>query len=355
MISPELVVLNLNKNYTGVSSTASAVIRIQEKKYEMKLVGYKLPNCSDLISIIDAFSTCKKKPRNRPFIIWHVRRNIEIMIALWARDALKLPIRIVFTSAAQRLHSRYPRWLISKVDAVIATTPEAAKFVPKVFSIIPHGVDTKKFYPAQDREKSWGSFGFGGKRGVATIGRIRPEKGTDIFVDAMIQVLPRYPDMVVLIVGKSTRQHRKFQKMLEDRILQAGLSDRCLFVGEVAPEKMPLLIRSLSLLITLPRYEGYGMTPLEGLASGVPFVGSDTGYFKEFSNNGEVGTVVPCEDSILAAKAINDFASDSKKLSIASKTAIRLVAEKYDIKKEVSRIGEVYERLWCNEVAECKE
>ena len=131
-----------------------------------------------------------KAPPGRPFAIWHVRRNPEMRTALWLRDIRRAPIRIVFTSAAQRLHSLYPRWLISRMDAVIATTERAADFVPHVRAVVPHGVDCKRFSPAPDRPAAWAALGFGGKRGIATVGRIRPEKGTDLFVEAMLRLAP---------------------------------------------------------------------------------------------------------------------------------------------------------------------
>ena len=102
-----------------------------------------------------AIALSKMPPADKPFNIWHVRRNSEMQFAIFARDILKLPVKIVFTSAAQRRHSAWPRWLISKMDAVIATSEEAASFVPNVVSVIPHGVDLDRFFPSNDQKPSW--------------------------------------------------------------------------------------------------------------------------------------------------------------------------------------------------------
>ncbi len=346
MITPDLFVTNFNKNFTGVSATAAGVVNVQQKQFEMRLVGISLPNCDEPISKREAIKLSKLKPQGKPFAIWHVRRNPEMRAAIWARDVLRLPIKIVFTSAAQRLHSLYPRWLISKMDAVIATTPEAAKYVPHVKAVVPHGVDTQRFKPAKDRATAWQNLGYGGKYGLATVGRVRPEKGTDIFVETMIKVLPEHPDMVALIVGKASSKHQKFQQGLEEQIVKAGLSDRLLFVGEVGPDKMPELMRSIRLLVALPRYEGYGMTPLEALASGAPFVASDTGYFKAFSNDGQVGKVVPIEDSERAADAISAWLSDKELLDRASDLAPNFIGQQHSVEKEAASIAKVYEDLW---------
>ena len=342
----EVFVTNFNKNFTGVSSTASNVLLEQVKKYKLNLVGYDLPGGPKPISCLKAYALAKKKPNNRPFSIWHVRRNNEMIAALIARDILRLPIKIVFTSAAQRRHSIFPRWLISKMDTVIATTKRAADFIPNVGAIIPHGVNTDLFRPSKNIEKDWETMGFPGSMGVATIGRIREEKGTDLFIDTMLEILPKKKGLTALVIGKAMIEDRYFLDALKSKVLKAGLKDRIIFTGEISPEKLPRIIRSLSLLISLPRYEGFGMTPLEGLASGVPFVASETGYFKEFSDEGRCGKVVPIGDTKSAIKEIDTLLADKTyRLSIGAADR-SFVESSYSIAKEAKLINSVYDNLW---------
>jgi len=348
MSPPELYVTNFNRNFTGVSATTAAVVGMQQDQFDLRLVGQVLPGCAQPISKRAACGLARNKPGGRPFAIWHVRRNPEMRTALWARDVLKLPIKIVFTSAAQRRHSKYPCWLISKMDALIATTPEAAEYVENVHAVVPHGVDTARFRPAENRASAWQALGYGGVRGVATVGRVRPEKGTDIFVDTMLQVLPKHPELVALVIGKAAKEHLGFQQKLVKKIAAAGLSDRLRFVGEIGPDKMPALFRALVLLVALPRYEGYGVTPLEALASGVPFVASDTGYFKEFSKGGRLGKLVPIGDATLAARALDGWLSDAAELERACALAPGFVAQQHGVEREVAGINAVYEGLWQN-------
>ena len=213
---PELFVTNFNRNFTGVSATAANVIRQQVQTHDLALVGRPLPGCPEPIPVARARALSRQAPPGRPFSIWHVRRNTEMRAAIWARDVLRLPLRIVFTSAAQRRHSALPRWLISRMDAVIATTEEAAGFVPHVRAVVPHGVDTDLFTPAEDRAAAWAAQGVGGTLGIATIGRIRPEKGTDLFVEAMLRLLPDLPGAVALVLGRAAREHQGFLAGLKD-------------------------------------------------------------------------------------------------------------------------------------------
>jgi len=111
---------------------------------------------------------------------------------------------------------------------------------------------------------------------------------------------------------------------------------------------MPKVMSAISLLITLPRYEGYGMTPLESLASGTPFVGTKTGYFEEFSSHGKYGSVVGLGDVDGASDAIIDWLSKNDKLDDFSKNAQQYILNNYSIEKEVNGIIEAYKSLLDN-------
>ncbi|SFR34902.1 glycosyltransferase family 4 protein [Litoreibacter janthinus] len=348
--TPPLFVTNFNKNFTGVSATAAGVVRAQAKGMRLHLVGHPLPGCPDPIDLPTARALSRLAPDNHPFAIWHVRRNTEMRAAIWARDILRIPIRIVFTSAAQRRHSAFPRWLISRMDAVIATTDAAATYVPHVRAVVPHGVDTDAFHPAPDRASAWAATGFPGTRGIATVGRIRSEKGTDQFVDAMIRVLPDHPDTTALVIGRAGGSNETFLTDLRSRIAKANLTDRILFPGEIEPNQLRMIMRGLSLLVPLPRYEGYGMTPLEAMASGVPFVATDTGYFKAFSAQGKAGCVVPLGDIDGAVAHVQHLLGDSRQLKKMSDRALEVVRAQYGIQTEVNGINAVYNQLW-NEAA----
>jgi mannosyltransferase len=275
-----------------------------------------------------------------------VRRNTEMRAAIWSRDVLRLPIRIVFTSAAQRRHSAFPRWLISRMDAVVATSDKAAGFVPHVRAVVPHGVDCARFHPAADRAAAWAAQQAGGARAIATIGRIRPEKGTDLFVEAMIRLLPRHPDVIALVIGRAGGKHDAFLAGLKEQVAAAGLAERIRFPGEAPASRLPEILRALSLVCQMPRYEGYGMVPLEAMASGVPFVASDAGYYREFSSQGRSGLVVGVEDAGGAAEAMDALLSDPARLEAMSRTARDVAETRFSAEREADGIGAVYEALW---------
>jgi mannosyltransferase len=352
----DVFVTNFNSNFTGVSATAANVIRQQVQTHDLRLVGQPLPGCPDPISIAAAQHMTRQissqfgvddNRQAKPFAIWHVRRNTEMRAAIWARDVLKLPLRTVFTSAAQRRHSAYPRWLISRMDAVIATTDAAASYMGNnLYATVPHGVDCNMFSPAPNRAAAWKKLGYTGDRGIASIGRVRPEKGTDVFVRAMIELLPKLPDVTALVIGRTAKEHQRFKTDLEREITAAGLAQRILFIGEVSPSALPSVMAGLSLVMQLPRYEGYGMTPLEGMAAAVPFVGSDTGYYRSFCAQGRTGTIVPLENASLAAQAGHQILSDPQRFATMATAAREVATMSFSSATEAAASEAVYQQLW---------
>lgn len=343
---PELIVTNFNRNFTGVSATAAGVLRQQVPRYDLRLAGHPLPGCPAPVTRAAALRLSRRPAPGRPFVIWHVRRNTEMRAALWARDVLRRPVRIVFTSAAQRRHSALPRWLIARMDAVIATTEAAAGFVPNVQAVVPHGVDAELITPAADRAAAWAATGYPGQRGIATIGRIRPEKGTDRFVAAMLRLLPDHPGVTALVIGRAAKGDRPFLADLRARIDAAGLSQRILFPGEVAPDALPGLLQGLSAVVQLPRYEGYGMAPLEGMAAGVPFVATEAGSYRSFAQGGRCGTIVPGDDAAAAAGAVDALLSDPATHARMATAARRAAETRFSVAAEAEGIAAVYEALW---------
>lgn len=344
--TPDVFVTNFNPRFTGVSATAAGVVAAQRDLVDLRLVGVPLPGCPDPVTVAQASRLSRARPDGRPFAIWHVRRNSELQRALWLRDVLRRPIRIVFTSAKKTRLSAWSRFLVGRADAVIATSPAAAEHAPNVWEVVPHGVNTDRWHPADDRGAAWAATGYPGAFGIANVGRIRPSKGTDLFVEAMIRLLPRHPQATALVVGQARPQHRGFLDRIRARVAEAGLADRILFVGEVGPERMPGLMRALSLLMALPREEPFGMTPLEGLASAVPFVASDTGYYRQFSDAGGTGVIVPVGDADGAAQAADALLSDPERLAALAQRAREVACTRFAVRQEAEAAVRVYERLW---------
>ncbi|MEW5886795.1 MAG: glycosyltransferase family 4 protein [Pseudomonadota bacterium] len=343
---PEVIVFNLKQRYTGVSATVNALVPLQLRQWPLAYCGTPLSNGVPGMSLRQAIALSRRPAPGRCFRIWHVRRDPEMMAGLWARDVLRLPIKLVFTSAAQHRHGPIPRWLISRMDAVISTTPLAASFVPNTTAVVPHGIDLARFSPPPNKLSAWAESGLPGRYGVGVFGRVRPDKGSDIFVDAMIAALPHLPEVTAVIAGLALPQHQAYQQDLQRRIAAAGLSTRIVFLGEVPAGEVHRWYQRCLLCVACPRYEPFGLTPFEAAATGCALVCSRTGAFEQLVQPGQSGYLVDTGDAPGLAQAVRAVLQDPQQALRMGQAARARVLEQFTLEREAAGIGRVYQALF---------
>jgi mannosyltransferase len=341
--SVEVIAPNFKRKLSGVTSTIIQLIPLQRANgLKIVTMGPGLP--ADLPSIgWTSLAGLWLNPKNRPFRIWHARRNNEMIAGILMRSVLRMKLKLLFTSAAQRDHKPFTKWLIRQMNGVIATSGKSGSFLKVPHTVIMHGVDTELFHPPQDDQDRFAASGLPGQYLVGCSGRIRPSKGTDLFVDAMINLLPRYPLWTAVMTGRTTAEHKGFEQALRDKIARAGLEDRILFLGEVPDVR--LWYRRMTLYVAPSRNEGFGLTPLEAMASQTAVVASDAGAYAEMIETG-TGTVVPAGDGDALEQAIAPYLADPAMCESVGRSGLAHVTEKFPLQKEAARILEVYEQLF---------
>lgn len=342
---PEVIVFSLKKRYTGVSATVNTLVPIQAKQWRLAYVGPQMPNEVQPITLTQALRISRKPPKNRSFRIWHLRRNNEMLVGIIARDILRLPIKLVFTSAAQRRHSAMPRWLIAKMDAVICTSQKAAEFITNCSAVVPHGIDLSRFPPPADKYNAWQTSGLPGRWGIGLFGRIRPEKGTDIFVDAMIEVLPKFPEACAVVAGLVQPQFQPFMDDLKARTQAAGLEHRIVFLGEVPPSEVARWYQRCLICVACPRYEAFGLTLFEAASAACSVVGSRTGAFEELAVNGATGALVDVGDVTGLVDELELLLADPERTIQFGESARERVYASFSVQSEVDGISSVYRCL----------
>ncbi len=343
----EVVAPSLNTRYSGVTSTVIALTPDHARRIAIAVLGPNLPERLPSIGWGDVIRGGWTPPPGRRLRIWHARRNIEMLAGVVLARLLRQPWRLVFTSAAQRRHSAYTRWLLRRMDAVIATSPESAAFLHVPATVSLHGVETDRFRPAEDRAAAFAASGLPGRFGVGVFGRLRPQKGTDLFVEAMLALLPSRPDWTAVLIGLVQPEDRAFVDGLAARIAAAGLGERVRFLGELPVEAIPGWYRALSLVAAPPRKEGFGLVPLEAMASATPVVASRAGAHAHLVEEGRTGWLVPAGDGAALTAALG-AAMD---LSQAEREAVGRagrgrVEAAFSIEREARRIEAVYARLF---------
>lgn len=147
----DVVAPNFKRRLSGVTSTIVQLVPMQRRLGQrVATLGPGLPADIPHIRFRDLLRLWRP-PAGRPCRVWHARRNTEMLPGILLRDVLRMPLKLLFTSAAQRRHSRYTKLLVRRMDAVIATSGRSGSFLEVPHTVIRHGVDLERFHPRKRR------------------------------------------------------------------------------------------------------------------------------------------------------------------------------------------------------------
>ncbi len=301
----QLIVPNLHRRYSGVTATNRMVAPKLAKMFRAAWFGPHAPEGIARMGVADLL----KLWRRRNAVIWHARRNDEMIVGVLLRF-LGWPLNLVFTSAAQRHHTWITRWLIARMDAVIATNDISASFLKRSAIVIPHGVDTERYAPPANRAAAFAEAGLPGRYAIGCFGRVRAQKGSDVFVEALCRLLPRYPDFTAVMVGAVTPEHLSFANGLRAQIEAAGLQSRILMTGELPIEDVQRWYRRLTIYAFTSRNEGFGLTLIEAMSVGAALVASRAGAAELVVEDGVTGVLTPPGDADALVAALEPLMRD---------------------------------------------
>jgi len=340
----EVIAPHFKRRLSGVTSTVIQLVPRQVAAgVRIATLGPGLPDSLPKIGFLDLLK-CWRRPKGDRPRIWHARRNNEMVAGVLLRDVLRMPFRLIFTSAGQRRHTRFTKWLIRRMDAVVATSGRSGSYLAVPYTVVMHGVDTALFHPPQTEADRFAAAGLPGRHAIGCSGRVRHQKGTDLFVEAMLALLPKYPDWTAVITGWIAPEHQKFANDLKAKISAAGLADRIVFLGEV--DDVRIWYRRFSLFVAPSRNEGFGLTPLEAMASETAVVTSDAGAYAEMVVPGETGMVVPAGDGDALRNAIEPYLADPESAKRHAAQALMHVRKTFSIGNEVEGLNRVYAAVW---------
>jgi glycogen synthase len=256
------------------------------------------------------------------------RRGIPYVLSLRGSDVPRPEL-----AAHQRLHAltrpllrrmyRDASGLIAVSDslrrAALAVLPGAR------IEVIPNGVDTERFKPAQPCEGSCKP-SQGSRPELLFVGRLREFKGVQDAISALPaleRALGRTARLTIIGDGPS----RAALEAQAAGLRGAGSNSEVRFLGWLDPAALPAAYASASLLL-LPSYvEGHSNVILEALAAGVPCVASDVAGIRETITDGREGILVPPRAPDALARAAARVLSDAETWRSMSRNAQARAAE----------------------------
>jgi glycogen(starch) synthase len=131
------------------------------------------------------------------------------------------------------------------------------------------------------------------------VGRLIRHKGVDLAVKAFASVLERFPRARLTIAGEGADRPR-----LEQQVLALGLNHAVDFIGWVAPEEVPAVMNSATIVIIPSWREGLPWVAMEAAQMARPIVATSVGGLPDVIIDKQTGLLVEPGNSGAIAEAI---------------------------------------------------
>jgi len=236
------------------------------------------------------------------------------------------------------------RWLYRRATTRVVTTGEMLRsqlirdngIVPERIDSVPTGIDARLFPPMETRaarlqcglapEAAW----------IGIVATLRSWKGHRYLVEAMRHV--RHHNARLAIIGEGPQR-----EALELQVRAGHLAERVLLAGhqrDVAPWLAALDV------FALPSYanEGVPQAMLQAMFAGVPVVTTDAGAIPEIAQHEVTALVVPREDPVALAGAIDRLLSDRALASALAQRAKAAVEQRYTREAMLDRMEQIFRR-----------
>jgi glycosyltransferase involved in cell wall biosynthesis len=219
------------------------------------------------------------------------------------------------------------RLLYPRAAAVVVLTqgvrPWAEHFVKKeTVHVIPNPVQV----PAMSLESNGAQEPRGSGRTVAAMGRLNPQKGFDLLLQAFARCAEKHADWSLMILGEGDERPR-----LEAMASDLGIKDRVTMPGLV---KDPLrILRGTDLFVLSSRYEGFPMALVEAMACKLPVISTDCPSGpRDIVRDGVNAILVPPNDVNALAGAMDRLMANQAERQRLGANAVQVI-ERFSVEK----------------------
>jgi len=233
-----------------------------------------------------------------------------------------------------RIYNRVDRLLLARADRLVLMSQRHRRDFIEVgdrASVIHNAILT---LPSEISPINLDGFRQPGTPLIAVIGRLSPEKGVDVLLDAVSRL--RAGSVSVVIVGDGPER-----KALEQQAVRLSIRSHIHFVGTVGD--MGSLYPQVDLVVLPSRSEGLPNVLLEALRANIPVIATDVGAVIEVLTDRAAGLVVRPDDAAALAAAIEKSLNEGK--SASGNEARAATVARFSLQQRVEKHLRLYAEL----------
>lgn len=136
---------------------------------------------------------------------------------------------------------------------------------------------------------------------ILAVGTLEPRKNFATLIKGFVNFKKRHPDYKLVIVGKKGWKFKQIEESLE----KYNMKEEVIFPGYIKGEDLHKMYQLAQVFVFPSLYEGFGIPPLEAMASGCPVVSSNVASLPEVV--GDAGLLIDPNNSYKMAEAVADL------------------------------------------------
>jgi glycogen synthase len=206
--------------------------------------------------------------------------------------------------------------------------------------ILENGVNPEN-YKAKYSEEFKKKYAHPNEKVVFFLGRIVREKGVQVLIQAIPEVLKYEPNTKFIIAGKGP-----FLDSLRKQADYLKVSDRIYFTGFISDDERNRLYRLADISVFPSLYEPFGIVALEAMVTKTPVIVSDVGGLSEFIKNGINGIKVEANNHHQLAEAIIYLIRNKEKAKNIVDRAYKMVVEDYSWDLIAQKTVDLYKEVF---------
>jgi glycosyltransferase involved in cell wall biosynthesis len=242
--------------------------------------------------IVDLQPAYAARLAKRP-LVWAIRAGFSTtpkLTTTFSRIAVKNARKIIPVSRS--VQQSFFGWYDNR-DQKVEVLYDAPRFVDR---------------PSPEAAEAWRrKLGLGDSTNlIVLVSKLMPQKGHAVLIESAPEILNRYPDTRILIIGGEAEGRADYAQGLRRRIDELGLADRVTLFGP--SQDVPSLMAASDLVVHCPIFKDpLPGVVIEGMVAGRPVVGTRIGGIPEEIEEGITGLLAEPNDARSLAATVIDL------------------------------------------------
>jgi glycosyltransferase involved in cell wall biosynthesis len=272
-----------------------------------------------------------------PTAVWRLRTMTRafaptLIIAHGARAQI-LATAAFKTPVAAVVHNYRSKAVLGRCDLAICVSASVERSVMAAFP----GLATALVENFEPLSEGPDLMAFDDPPRIGALGRLHRNKGFDVLLDAAALLHDRGRAFSLTIAGDGPELDR-----LKAQAAAIGLADRVRFPGWVEPRPA---FQDMDVFVSASRVEPFGLVIIEAMAAGVPVVATDIDGPHDILRGGELGDLVPKEDTAALANAIEAVLDAPQEALSRARRAAAAAVETYSMRAGAARLAAALQPL----------